>query len=151
LEEDEQSLQWAFKYPPDLIITCAQYLVDHVRKSLPESYREKQKIVAVPNAVDTQRFRPADKRQAKARIGMPSDLPVVLMLANLAPHKGQETAIRAISLLKKHGMRVHCWIAGIERTQEKGYTAYLRSLVQALSLEHDVRFLGQRDDAPELL
>ena len=37
----------------------------------------------------------------------PSNIPLVLMVANLAPHKGQETAIRAMAILKRAGVDSH--------------------------------------------
>lgn len=151
IEEEARSLQWAFRRPPHLIITCAQYLVDHVRTHLPAQYQDKQKIVAVPNAVDIEKFTPANKRAAKARLGAPLEVPMALMLANLAPHKGQETTIRAMAHLKQQGTMMCCWIAGIERGDTEHYTTYLRTLVHDLALEDTVRFLGQRDDTPDLL
>ena len=64
LKEGEEGLRWAFQNPPNVIITCAQFLVDHVRRALPEQYQVKQKIIAIPNAVDTEQFYPKDKEVA---------------------------------------------------------------------------------------
>jgi glycosyltransferase involved in cell wall biosynthesis len=150
LEEGEPSLRWAFKSAPDLIISCARFLVDLVRRALPEESAGRTRIVAVPNAVDTERFTPGPKGQAKARVGAPAGRPLLLMLANLAPHKGQETAIRAVALLKQRGLEVTCWLAGIERHGE-AYTARLRTLIHEAGVGDRVQLLGQRGDAPDLL
>jgi len=56
LEEDVEGLRWAFKTPPDLIITCARFLEGYVRRILPERYQDRQRIVAVSNPIDTQQF-----------------------------------------------------------------------------------------------
>jgi glycosyltransferase involved in cell wall biosynthesis len=151
LEEGEPSLRWAFKSAPDLIIPCARFLVDLVRRALPEGSVGRTRIVAVPNAVDTERFTPGPKEQAKARVGAPAGRPLLLMLANLAPHKGQETAIRAVALLKQRGLEVTCWLAGIERHGEGAYTARLRTLIHEADVGDRVQLLGQRGDAPDLL
>jgi glycosyltransferase involved in cell wall biosynthesis len=151
IEEDLALLRWAFRRPPNLIITCARYLVDHVRRALPEADQERQKIVAVPNAVDAQRYRPGDKAAAKQRVGAPSAIPLALMLANLAPHKGQETAIRAVALLKQRAVHVVCWLAGVERGGAGGYTAQLHSLIRQLGVGDRIRLLGHRSDGPDLL
>jgi len=151
LEEDEEWLLWAFKTPPDLIITCARFLEGYVRRTLPERYQDRQRIIAVSNPVDTQLFYPGDRRAAKRHVGAPLDIPLALMLANLAPHKGQETAIRAMAALKKAGVEVVLWLAGVERGGERHYTTHLHNLCAELEVEDGVQFLGYRSDAADLL
>ncbi len=151
IEEHPDGLRWAFQDPPDLIVTCARFLVDHVRRALPDRLRECQPVVAVPNVVDTDRFRPGDRGEAKRRVGARGDVPLVLMLANLAPHKGQETAIRYAAMLKARGVHVTCWLAGSERDEGGHYTSRLQALVEELGVGDRVRLLGQRSDAPDLL
>ena len=151
IEESRTGLRWAFKRPPDMIITCARYLVDYVRGSLPEEYQERQRIVAVPNSIDTKEFFPDDKCRAKHRVGAPDDVPLILMLANLAPHKGQVTAIRMTAELQRRGVAVVCWLAGVEREEAGTYTSQLHSLINELGLSDRIRLLGQRHDASELL
>ncbi|MCI0463891.1 MAG: glycosyltransferase family 4 protein [Gemmataceae bacterium] len=146
-----EGLQWALRTPPELIVTCARSLVDGVRKALPPAAQQRQRVEAVPNAVDTDRFAPGDKGKAKEYVGAPGDLPLALMLANLAPHKGQETAIRAVALLKQRRVDVACWLAGVERGGEESFTARLRGLIGELGVGDRVRLLGQRRDAPDLL
>ncbi len=150
IELGHEELRWSFQTPPELIITCARFLVDQVRPTLPPAHRERQRIVAVPNSVDTDRFRPGDRGQAKARLGAPPH-PLIVMLANLAPHKGQETAIRAVSLLRRRGVRVECWLAGPERDKSGRHTARLEALIRELEVGDRVRLLGPRSDAPDLL
>ncbi len=151
LEEEKEGLRWALKKPPDVIITCARFLVEHVRSILPEHCQRTQSIVAIPNAVDTNRFHPGDKLAAKLQVGAPLQIPLVLMAANLAPHKGQATALRAAAILKEKGVIAHFWFAGVERGGGKEYTAYLQTLACDLGVAEQVRFLGHRRDMPDLL
>jgi glycosyltransferase involved in cell wall biosynthesis len=151
LEEDEEGLRWAFKTPPDLIITCARFLEGYVRRTLPERYQDRQRIIAVSNPVDTQLFHPGDRRTAKRHVGAPIDIPLALMLANLAPHKGQKTAIKAMAALKKAGVEAMLWLAGVERGDDRSYTTLLHNLCAELGVEDRVQFLGYRSDAAELL
>jgi glycosyltransferase involved in cell wall biosynthesis len=151
LEEGREGLSWAFKSPPDLIITCANFLVEHIRSALPGYLQESQRIVSVPNAVDTKRFSPSDKVLAKRYVGAPDGIPLVLMVANLAPHKGQETVIRAAVALKEMGIGAHFWLAGIERGGKQEYTSRLRSLCCEFGVADRVHFLGQRENIPDLL
>ena len=115
------------------------------------AFRSTRRVVAVPNAVDTERFSPGLKSETRQRLGVPAGRPLVLMLANLAPHKGQETAIEAIARLKQRGIDVTCWLAGTERDGEGHYTQRLRSLIVNSGVQDRVQLLGQRSDAPDLL
>jgi glycosyltransferase involved in cell wall biosynthesis len=78
-------------------------------------------------------------------------MPLLMMVANLAPHKGQETAIRAVADLKRRGQRVNLWLVGSERIDGQGYLGHLQNLVRDLQLHDSVRFAGFRDDVPDLL
>jgi glycosyltransferase involved in cell wall biosynthesis len=151
IEEDPDGLRWAFRCPPELIMTCAEFLVEPVRRALPEEAQGRTRVVAVPNAVDTERFTPGPKVEAKRQLGAPADRPLAIMLANLSPHKGQETAIRAVALLKQRGVSMACWLAGVERGGSGAYTARLRSLIAEAGVQDRVQLLGQRRDTPDLL
>jgi glycosyltransferase involved in cell wall biosynthesis len=151
LQEAEEGLRWAFKRPPNMIVTCARTLVEYVRQTLPEQYQERQQIISIPNAIDVERFYPGDKATAKQRVGAPDGTPLVLMVANLAPHKGQETAIRATAILKQAGVDITCWLAGVERQTGGNYTTRLQALCHDLGVGDRMRFLGQREDIPDLL
>ena len=151
LEQQAETVRWAFRRLPELILTCANFLVENVRRYLPEPEQDAARIVAVPNCIDTERFRPGDKRAAKLVLGAAPEIPLAVMLANLAPHKGQETAIRAIALLKQQQVDVQCWLAGVERDGGGAYTAQLRTLIREMGVEDRVRLLGYRSDGPELL
>jgi glycosyltransferase involved in cell wall biosynthesis len=73
------------------------------------------------------------------------------MMANLAPHKGQETAIRAVAELRARGRDVECWLAGTERNGETTYQRLLQARVAELGVGDRVRFLGFRTDGRELI
>jgi glycosyltransferase involved in cell wall biosynthesis len=75
----------------------------------------------------------------------------VLVAANLAPHKGQRTAIRAMKLLRDAGTDAELWLAGTERGGITTFTDELKGLVNELGLGEVVRFLGQRADMPDLM
>jgi glycosyltransferase involved in cell wall biosynthesis len=150
LDSGPEEIRWAFRAPPDLIIPCARYMVGPIRQALGKQ-GEKIRIEAVPNCVDTERFCPGDRATAKQRIGAPGNRPLVLMMANLAPHKGQETAIRAVAELKARGTPVECWLAGVERGGHQEYQARLRALAADLGVADRVRLLGHRGDGPDLL
>lgn len=150
IEPSAHEIEWMLKYPPTHIIACARYIAANIqdaaqRKSLPLS------VTAIPNAVDLERFVPGDRLAARTLAGLSTDRFVVLILANLAPHKGQVTALRAIDLLVRRGLPVECWLVGEDRIAGGRYEQELRSLSAELGLADHVRFLGFRDDAPTLM
>ncbi len=150
IEPSREEVDYSMRYPPERVITCARYIADTLREVL--GGRRRQPIVtAVPNAIDTTRFMPGPRELARQRVGVSTERFVVLVMANLAPHKGQETILRAVHLLASRGVDVECWLAGEDRTEARPFEARLRSLVSELSLGDRVRFLGFRADAPDLL
>ena len=151
LEQPLEGLACDFHWPPDLIVTCADFLVEHVRSALPLALRDCQQIVSVPNAVDTTRFHPGNKYYAKQKVGVTNNVPILLMVANLAPHKGQEIAIKALGILKELGVDVELWLAGVERDRRLDFTTTLKVLCDELKISSQVRFLGHRADIPDLL
>src|SRR5688572_10923440 len=151
LDEDEAGLRWALKSSPDLIVTCARFLEPYVRRTLPTQFQESQRIIAIPNPVDTEQFYPGDRVDAKRRVGAPLNVPLALMLANLAPHKGQDVPIKATAQLKNEGLGIVLWLAGEERGARQDYTRQLYALCAELGIRDHVRFLGYRDDAADLL
>jgi glycosyltransferase involved in cell wall biosynthesis len=150
LDYSEDQLRWPMKRPPDLVIVCAKFMEERVQRFIYDNQMKKTKVTVIANTVDAKRFNPGDRLQAKQKFGISKDRPVLLMAANLAPHKGQETAIRATSLLVKQGYRPLLWIAGEER-EVGGFKSYLQELVENLSLSQFVEFLGYRNDVPKLL
>jgi glycosyltransferase involved in cell wall biosynthesis len=150
LEPAEEEIRWAFQDPPDVVVPCARFMTAVICRALGE-HGEGLRVEAVPNAVDTERFTSGDRCAARQKVGAPADLPLALMVANLAPHKGQETAIRAVAELKGRGQAVECWLAGIERHGGQAYQQHLRSLAGELGVADRVRFLGFRCDGPDLM
>lgn len=134
-----------------MIVTCANFLIDPIQRGLPDKALRSTRVVAVPNAVDTVKFRPGLRDKAKQRVAATPKRPLALMLANLAPNKGQETAVRAIALLKQRGIEVDCWLAGAERGGEEVYTHRLEALIREAGVGDRVRLLGQRRDTQDLL
>lgn len=146
-----EQLRWALKLPPDLILICADFMRSTVERTLSEIKHNNSKIQVILNAVDTKRFFSLDRATAKAQLGIRENLPLLMVIANLSPHKGQETAIRAVALLKANGFQVKLWIVGEEREPGQNYLDKLKSLSMELRVADLVDFVGFRNDIPQLL
>ena len=150
IEPSAEEIEWTLRFPPDHVVACARYIAAKIIQVLGPK-RRGLPVSAVPNAVDIDRFMPGSATTARDRVGLPTDRFVALMIANLAPHKGHATAVRAVQLLKVRGIPIECWLVGEDRSEGRDYERELRSLCSQLDVEERVRFLGFRSDAPELL
>jgi glycosyltransferase involved in cell wall biosynthesis len=150
IEPSKDEIEWTLQYPPDHVVTCARYIAAQIVQVL-GARGTRLPVSAVPNAVDLQRFKPGSSTIARTRVGLPTDRFVVVVIANLSPHKGQATALRAMRVLKARGVAVECWLVGEDRSHGHEYERELRALCSELGVDHEVRFLGFRADAPEIL
>lgn len=150
LEPGKDEIRWALRDPPNLIVTCAEYLIDPVREAIGTG-RHSARVIAIPNAIDVERFYPGNRDAAKIALNARRDRPLILMMANLAPHKGHVTALHATALLRRQGILAHCWFAGEERDPSAGFRTHLEGLSYELGIRDQIQFLGFREDAPELL
>lgn len=143
-------VRWTLRHPPDVVITCSRAIGAEVSDAVrAEGWRIP--VVPIPNAIDLERYHGADRQEAKREVGAPDGRALLVMLANLAEHKGQATALRALKLLKDRGVAADLWLAGEERGGEGRFTRELQALAADLEIAGDVRFLGFRSDGPDLL
>lgn len=102
-----------------------------------------QRVVAVPNAVDTERFRPGDGSALRAQLGVSPGAVLVVTVGRLSPEKGHEHLVRAVgSQRDRSGIRLVLVGDGPER-------ARLEQLVADQRLTGAVTFAGWRDDVAE--
>jgi glycosyltransferase involved in cell wall biosynthesis len=94
----------------------------------------------IPNAVDAQRFKPADKKASRRRLGIPEDRFCVGTVSRLVPQKALRDLIVALAPHRKVDLIV---VGEGPQRQE------LESLAKHVGLE--VYFLGARQDVPQIL
>jgi sugar transferase (PEP-CTERM/EpsH1 system associated) len=106
----------------------------------------RQKIVLVPNGVDTRRFSSVKRAEGRAALGLSEDVPVVGAVGRLNPVKDHTTLLWAFAGLAARRPDVMLVIVG-----DGGLRTRLGELVRGLGLASRVRFLGERSDIPQLL
>ena len=79
-------------------VCCSEWLAGEARKS---ALLSGQRIVSIPNAIDTRQFRPQDKQQARQAVGLPNDRRVILFVSQRVtdPRKGISYFVEAVSRL----------------------------------------------------
>lgn len=110
------------------------------------------------NPVDLRRFAPdtIDRAAARRALGIPDGAPALGVVAQITPWKGQDTAIAALSHLRDRHPDAVLLLAGeakfVARETTFDNRAYEQQLhEQAAPLDGAVRFLGEREDVPQLL
>src|SRR5262249_45835054 len=149
LDFNAEQLAWALSSPPDTVIVCADFMRPAVEAALPGGAPTRVRVIR--NAIDVRQFAGGERAAAKRQLGVREDLPLLMVIANLAPHKGQETAVRAIAGLRDLGLEAGLWLVGAERSEGQGYLATLQRLVQDLQVQDRVTFAGFRNDVAQLL
>src|SRR5919106_2157086 len=121
----------------------------------------------VPNSVDLDRFRPGDRAEAKAAVGLPADLPVVSFFGFIYPSKGFREFIEAAARLRDRGVEAsYLIVGGAVRGEEffktvvgrglqladltRDYESEAKRLVEELELTDVVRFIPFTQDTAEL-
>ncbi|MCX5752897.1 MAG: glycosyltransferase [Candidatus Krumholzibacteria bacterium] len=107
-----------------------------------------RKLVFIPNAVDTARFRKPsrDRATVAAEFGWDPAQPLVIAVGRLEPEKNYELLVRAIDRLRARFPSIRCLLVGDGRCR-----AALASLVDSLGLASRVTLTGARADIPDLL
>ena len=103
-------------------------------------------VAVVPNGADLRVFHPMDRREARRRLGLPDDEPVVAFVGVLTPRKGIDTLVEALGLLAaRPGGAPVLAVAG-----EGELRAPLEQRAAALGIGERIRFLGKlpHDEVP---
>jgi glycosyltransferase involved in cell wall biosynthesis len=111
-------------------------------------------------SIDQERFDPERVQPAPLRreLALPRDTVLIGEVAQITPWKGQDTAIRMLSAMRRVRSDVHLVLVGdVEfntkstRFDNQRYLTHLHALAADLGLSGCVHFLGHRADVPAVL
>jgi glycosyltransferase involved in cell wall biosynthesis len=106
-----------------------------------------ERTCLIYEAVDPRQLQPSvAPATTRAELGVHPNQQVLLALAALIHRKGLDLLLEALAALRADNLRPQLWIAG-----DGPERAALTAQTARLGLEGQVRFLGQRRDAPDLL
>ena len=106
---------------------------------------ERERITVAPIGVDTERFRPLDRAEARSRLGIPTDEETLLYVGRLDRIKGADVLLRAAGLLAG---RLRVRFVGGE--VDADYASGLRALATELNIADRVSWIGSvpNDELP---
>jgi L-malate glycosyltransferase len=122
--------------------------------------RRGARVRVIHDAVDTAAFTGlADRRDAARReLGVDGGDPVLAVVAQLTPWKGQDDAIRILAAVRERHPKAGLLIAGSAKFAAAGtsfdnpsFERELHALAAELGVGGEVRFLGERQDVPQVL
>ena len=129
--------QWLYNKGNDFIVTTGEQLRQtlHNDNGIPL-----EKMKSVPTGIDENKFIPAkDKEKAKSLLDLPSNTPVVGILATIRSWKGHEYLVEAMSLL--HDKNFHLLIVGDGPHREK-----VEDKIRALNMSDKISLVGNQDN-----
>lgn len=123
-----------------------------VSRGLAELYRRRcgykpEQVFVLPNAVDTDVFRPQPRSEAVLEeLGLDDAEPVIGAVGGFAPHKGQDVLLRAFALLLRHKPKARLVLVGGGK-----HLLQAQDLAQRLGISDHVVFTGPREDVVQIL
>jgi D-inositol-3-phosphate glycosyltransferase len=97
-------------------------------------------IEIVAPGVEHAFFAPGDQGGARAAIGVPTDVPMILFVGRIQPLKGPDVAIRALHELRRPDALLVI-VGGASGSEGDGEVARAHQLVDELGLHDQVRFV----------
>ncbi|MEP9367525.1 glycosyltransferase [Xanthobacter sp. VNH20] len=119
------------------VVAVSQAVAEVSRAVMPRA-----PVRVIANAVDTERFRPAPRAAARARLGLPAAGALVGSAGRLEPVKGHDVLLRAMVAVPEARLALIGQGSAMEA---------LRQLAGGLGIADRVHFLGHRGDMPEVL
>jgi glycosyltransferase involved in cell wall biosynthesis len=114
---------------------------DSLRRVALEVGAEPERVVVVPNGVDTERFYPVDRDQARKALGISSDAQVLISVGTLVERKGFHRVIELLPELRERFPElVYLVVGGSGPEGDMG--PELRRQAQELGVAEAVQFLG---------
>lgn len=138
----------------DAVISISGFLVDNIRS---QGVRDVRLSVVINNGIDTEEMVSRVKRsreETRNNLSVDPAQPLIGVVGNIKRWKGQDIVVSAVDLLRKEYPGLHCLIIGdISKSREDDHVYYqsIRSFVNEKGLQNTVRFLGYRDDVPEIV
>lgn len=119
----------------DAVVAVSRDLAEHVIDLGVDAAR----VGVVHNGVDSDLFHPSPAAEARARLGLGPDEPIILFVGNLETVKGVDVLVEASAALARDGLPFRCCLIGhgpLKRTLERQIASH--------GLEGRVKLLGPR-------
>lgn len=129
--------------PTDRVTAVAHY----IRRLVADNEGiELDRISVIHNGIDPQHYVNADRIEARRRLNMDPQTPLVMQVARFHPVKDHATALQAFAHVAAAVPDARLALVG-----EGERLGQMQRLADELAIAHRVDFLGRRDDVPHIL
>ena len=140
-------IRWALEAAAGVIAVS-----DSLRSFAEQLGIDGRRIRVIPNGIDTDRFLPGNRADARARLGLPADRTILLSVGAIGEGKGQHRVVEALTeLVGCHAGLLYVVVGG-DVHNDPGRRA-LDAVVRSAGLGGHVRLVGARphDEVPAWL
>ncbi len=99
------------------------------------------RLRTIPNGIDSAIFFPHPRAEARKRLGISPEVPVILSAGYLIERKGHHRVIEALAELRHSGCKAELWIVG-GPGREGNFAGEIQAAVQRTALQQAVHFAG---------
>lgn len=119
-------------------------VADFLKKAVNSAGADRHDILVVGNGVDTHKFYPLEKQDARMQLGIEEGRSVIITVGGLVERKGFHRVLEVLpELITRQPHLLYLIVGGA--SAEGDWSAYLRRIVAEHKLDHHVRFLGSVD------
>jgi glycosyltransferase involved in cell wall biosynthesis len=100
-------------------------------------------LATIHNGLDPTALRfQLDPEELRQAFGLPAGAPLLCMVGNIKPWKGQETVVRAMAEVTKTFPTASCLLVGDTSPSDREYESFLHQLIESHGLSQRVIFTG---------
>jgi len=130
-------IRWALRHAAGIVSVSEALRSVAVGLGIPAS-----SIRVIPNGVDTDRFQPRDRADARRACGLPADRRIVLTVGALYEHKGQHLVLEVLpELVRRYPDLLYVMVGEPRQMQDQ---RRLEGMIRQARLERHVHFAGPR-------
>ena len=132
--------------PAKAVFACSDFVAELQRRAQPRT-----PVIAIPLGADLTRFhavRSVTPAEARRRLGLPDNGPLVGIVGRLQAWKGMHVLIDAMPKVLQHHPSAHCVVVGGPFGAEPKYPKLLAEQVARLNLQAHVHLVGMQTDVP---
>jgi glycosyltransferase involved in cell wall biosynthesis len=127
-------IRWTLRNASGIIAVSASLKRAILQLGIPE-----HKVKVIGNGVDTNRFYPVDRLEARQKLGLPKDAQILVTVCALKPVKGLDLLISAAAQLAASYPRLRLYLVGTGPLYAK-----LMNLASALGVQDRVFLVGEK-------
>lgn len=109
-----------------------------------------KKFILIQNGYDLSLYTPLNlpDSRMKKQLNLPTDIPLIGMVARFNPQKDHFNLITALANLKKEGIDFFCILIGVDVNDSN---QQLKGWISKFSLDSNIMLLGSRNDIPIIM